>query len=84
MKLILPDYIHKLSRARMLKAQHPDYEIFRMGIHAQRGVSCAVAICHMTEEGGIKYSDHHIPKSTGSGGTYLPNLPPQTIRNTSS
>lgn len=54
------DYIHKLSRARMLKAQHPDYEIFRMGIHAQRGVSCAD--CHMPydEEGGIKYSDHHI------------------------
>ena len=44
----------------MLKAQHPDYEIFRMGIHAQRGVSCAD--CHMPydEEGGIKYSDHHI------------------------
>ena len=31
-----------------------------MGIHAQRGVSCAD--CHMPydEEGGIKYSDHHI------------------------
>ena len=54
------DYIHKLSRALILKAQHPDYEIFRMGIHAQRGVSCAD--CHMPydEEGGIKYSDHHI------------------------
>ena len=35
------DYIHKLSRAPILKAQHPDYEIFKMGIHAQRGVSCA-------------------------------------------
>lgn len=54
------DYIHKLSRAPILKAQHPDYEIFQMGIHAQRGVSCAD--CHMpyNEEGGIKYSDHHI------------------------
>ncbi|KAB6403151.1 ammonia-forming cytochrome c nitrite reductase [Bacteroides xylanisolvens] len=54
------DYIHKLSRAPILKAQHPDYEIFKMGIHAQRGVSCAD--CHMpyNDEGGIKYSDHHI------------------------
>lgn len=54
------DYTHKLSRARILKAQHPDYEIFQMGIHAQRGVSCAD--CHMpyNDEGGVKYSDHHI------------------------
>ena len=54
------DNIHKLSRAPLLKAQHPDYEIYRMGIHAQRGVSCAD--CHMPydKEGGVKYSDHHI------------------------
>ena len=43
-----------------LKAQHPDYEISQMGIHAQRGVSCAD--CHMPykSEGGMKFSDHHI------------------------
>ena len=54
------DYTHKLSRAPILKAQHPDYEISQMGIHAQRGVSCAE--CHMPykSEGGVKYSDHHI------------------------
>lgn len=54
------DYIHKLSKAPILKAQHPDYEIAQMGIHGQRGVSCAD--CHMPykSEGGIKYSDHHI------------------------
>ena len=54
------DYTHKLSRAPILKAQHPDYEISQMGIHAQRGVSCAD--CHMPykSEGGVKYSDHHI------------------------
>ena len=56
----LIDYIHKLSRAPMLKAQHPDYEMFQIGIHGQRGVSCAD--CHMpyNDEGGVKYSDHHI------------------------
>lgn len=54
------DYKHALSRTPILKAQHPDYEISQMGIHAQRGVSCAD--CHMPykSEGGVKYSDHHI------------------------
>ena len=54
------DYIHKLSRTPILKAQHPDYEISQMGIHGQRGVSCAD--CHMPykSEGGVKFSDHHI------------------------
>lgn len=54
------DYIHPLSKAPILKAQHPDYEIAQHGIHAQRGVSCAD--CHMPymSEGGVKFSDHHI------------------------
>jgi len=54
------DWTHALSRAPMLKAQHPDYEIYTTGIHAERGVSCAD--CHMpfVSEGGVKYSDHHI------------------------
>ncbi len=44
----------------MLKAQHPDYELFKTGIHSKRGVSCAD--CHMPykSEGGVKYTDHHI------------------------
>ena len=54
------DYIHALSRTPILKAQHPGYEISQMGIHYQRGVSCAD--CHMPyiTKGGIKYTDHHI------------------------
>ena len=54
------DYIHTLSKTPILKAQHPDYETFQMGIHGQRGVSCAD--CHMPykSEGGVKFSDHHI------------------------
>lgn len=54
------DWINPLSKAKMLKAQHPDYELFMTGIHAQRGVSCAD--CHMPYkvEGGVKFSDHHI------------------------
>lgn len=54
------DFEHKLSKTPILKAQHPDYEIFQMGVHAQRGVSCAD--CHMPykSEGGVKFTDHHI------------------------
>ncbi|MDR3219263.1 MAG: ammonia-forming cytochrome c nitrite reductase [Dysgonamonadaceae bacterium] len=54
------DYTHKLSKAPIIKAQHPGYEVSQMGIHGQRGVSCAD--CHMPykSEGGVKYSDHHI------------------------
>ena len=35
------DWTHKISKAKMLKAQHPGYEVFKMGIHGQRGVSCS-------------------------------------------
>lgn len=54
------DWTHSLSKAPMLKAQHPDFEIFQMGIHAQRGVSCAD--CHMPykSEGGVKFTDHQV------------------------
>lgn len=54
------DWTHALSRAPMLKAQHPDYEVFLTGVHASRGVSCAD--CHMAfiSEGGQKFTDHHI------------------------
>ena len=54
------DYIHALSKAPILKAQHPGFETSKQGIHGQRGVSCAD--CHMpyTSEGGVKFSDHHI------------------------
>ena len=54
------DYTHKLSRAPIIKAQHPDYEIYKTGIHSQRGVSCAD--CHMpyVSEGGVKYTSHHV------------------------
>lgn len=54
------DWTHKLSKAPMLKAQHPGYEIYMTGIHAARGVSCAD--CHMPfmSEGGQKFTDHHV------------------------
>lgn len=54
------DWTHSISRAPMLKAQHPGYELYKTGIHAQNGVSCAD--CHMPykQEGAVKYSDHNL------------------------
>jgi nitrite reductase (cytochrome c-552) len=54
------DFIHALSRAPILKAQHPDYELYMTGVHAKRGVACAD--CHMPyrSEGGVKFTNHRI------------------------
>ena len=44
----------------MLKAQHPEFELWRQGIHSRSGVTCAD--CHMPylREGAVKISDHHV------------------------
>lgn len=54
------DWTHAISGAKMIKMQHPDYEVYMQGVHAYRGVSCAD--CHMpyVSEGGIKYTDHQV------------------------
>ncbi len=54
------DFVHALSKAPILKAQHPDYEQYTMGVHADRGVACAD--CHMPyrRDGGMKFTDHKI------------------------
>lgn len=54
------DWTHPHSGAPLLKAQHPEFELWSQGVHARAGVSCAD--CHMPykREGAIKVSDHHI------------------------
>ncbi|MCI0361702.1 MAG: ammonia-forming cytochrome c nitrite reductase subunit c552 [Planctomycetaceae bacterium] len=54
------DWKHALSGADVLKAQHPEFEMWSQGIHARSGVACAD--CHMPyiREGAIKISDHHV------------------------
>jgi nitrite reductase (cytochrome c-552) len=54
------DWTHAISGAKMIKMQHPDYEVYKQGIHAFRNVSCAD--CHMPykTEGGVKFTDHQI------------------------
>lgn len=54
------DWTHKATGAPVLKAQHPEFEMWSQGIHARSGVACAD--CHMPykREGAIKISDHHV------------------------
>jgi len=54
------DYTHKETGAPILKAQHPEFELWSQGIHARSGVACAD--CHMPykREGAIKVSDHQV------------------------
>jgi len=54
------DWTHADSNAPLLKAQHPEFELWNQGIHARSGVACAD--CHMPykREGALKISDHHV------------------------
>lgn len=54
------DWDHALTGAPVLKAQHPEFEMWNQGIHARAGVACAD--CHMPymRVGAQKISDHHV------------------------
>ena len=54
------DWTHAETGAPVLKAQHPEFEMWNQGIHARSGVACAD--CHMPykREGALKISDHHV------------------------
>src|SRR5690606_10504993 len=54
------DWTHATSGAPVLKAQHPEFELYNQGIHAASGVACAD--CHMPykRQGAMKISDHWV------------------------
>jgi nitrite reductase (cytochrome c-552) len=54
------DWVHAISGAPVLKAQHPEFEMYNQGIHARSSVACAD--CHMPYKrvGALKISDHHV------------------------
>jgi len=54
------DYKHGETGARTFKVQHPEFELWSQGVHAQSGVSCAD--CHMPYErvGAMKLSSHDV------------------------
>lgn len=54
------DWKHQETGAPMLKAQHPEFELWSQGIHARSGVSCADCHVPYKREGALKVSDHHV------------------------
>lgn len=53
------DWTHKQTGAPVLKAQHPEFEMFNQGSHARAGVACVD--CHMPKkEGPVKITDHQV------------------------
>jgi nitrite reductase (cytochrome c-552) len=54
------EWVHAQTGASLIKARHPEFELWSQGIHARSGVACAD--CHMPykREGGVKVSDHHV------------------------
>jgi nitrite reductase (cytochrome c-552) len=54
------DWTHAETGVDVLKAQHPEFEVWSQGIHARSGVACAD--CHMPykREGALKVSEHWV------------------------
>ncbi len=54
------DWKHADTGAEVLKAQHPEFEVWNQGTHGKAGVACAD--CHMPymREGALKVSDHWV------------------------
>jgi nitrite reductase (cytochrome c-552) len=54
------DWVHAETGAEVLKAQHPEFEMWNQGIHARSNVACAD--CHMPYKrvGALKISDHNV------------------------
>ena len=54
------DWTHAETGAEVLKAQHPEFEMYSQGIHAKSGVACSD--CHMPyqRQGAMKVSDHWV------------------------
>ena len=54
------DWKHAITGAEVIKAKHPEFEMWSQGVHAKAGVACAD--CHMPymREGATKITDHYI------------------------
>jgi len=54
------DWQHAETGAPVLKAQHPEFEMWSQGVHGRSGVTCTD--CHMPymRQGGMKVTDHHV------------------------
>ena len=54
------DWTHAETGAPVLKAQHPEFEMWSQGVHARSGVACADSHMPYKREGAAKVTDHHI------------------------
>jgi len=54
------DWVHAETGVEVLKAQHPEFELWSQGIHAKSGIACAD--CHMPykRDGAAKISEHWV------------------------
>ena len=52
------DWIHPDSKTKMLKAQHPDFEIWATSVHADNGVTCVDCHIPYMRKDGQKYTSH--------------------------
>ncbi|MBF0571776.1 MAG: ammonia-forming cytochrome c nitrite reductase subunit c552 [Candidatus Omnitrophica bacterium] len=54
------DWKHEITGAEVIKAKHPEFEMWSQGVHSKSGVACAD--CHMPymREGATKITDHYI------------------------
>ncbi|NKF51323.1 ammonia-forming nitrite reductase cytochrome c552 subunit [Shewanella sp. WXL01] len=56
------DWTHAVSKTPMLKAQHPGYETWKLGVHGKNNVTCTD--CHMPRvakaNGKGKFTDHKV------------------------
>lgn len=78
------DWTHAISGAKMVKMQHPDFEVYQQSVHFYAGVSCAD--CHMprVKSGNAEYSSHQVRSPLYSIDQVCANChswTPQQIRN---
>lgn len=54
------EWVHPDTGTQLIKARHPEFEVWNQGVHARSGVACAD--CHMPymRQGGLKISDHQV------------------------
>ncbi len=54
------DWVHAETGAKVLKVQHPEFELWSQGAHSQAGVSCSDCHVPFVRVGAMKVSEHHI------------------------
>jgi nitrite reductase (cytochrome c-552) len=54
------EWVHPDTGTQLIKARHPEFEMWNQGVHSRSGVACAD--CHMPymRQGGLKISDHQV------------------------